>query len=61
MTPITKGQWKSVLLNTIFAFFAAFAPVIIASGNLDKATLTAAATAGLMAVLKIVEKLNTAG
>jgi uncharacterized membrane protein YagU involved in acid resistance len=57
MTPISKRQWQSVVLNTLFAFFAAFAPVVIASGSFDKATLTAAAVAGLMASFKIVEKL----
>jgi len=61
MSPVTKAQWKSVLLNSIFAFLAAFTPVIIASENIDKATLVAAATAGLMAILKIIEKLNIQG
>lgn len=56
MTALTKDQWKSVLLNSVFAFAAAFVPVLAASDNLDKAALTGAATAGVMAVLKVVEK-----
>lgn len=59
MTPITSVQWKSVLTNTLFAFLAAFLPIVIASGSLDKATLVAGATAGAMAVLKIIQKLFT--
>jgi uncharacterized membrane protein YagU involved in acid resistance len=56
MTPLTKIQWKSVLLNTVFAFVASFLPVLLASENLDKAALVGAATAGVMAALKVVEK-----
>ena len=56
MTPLTKSQWKSVLLNTLFAFIAAFLPVLLASENLDKAALVGAATAGVMAALKVFEK-----
>ena len=59
MTPITGKQWKSVLINTLLAFVSAFLPIIIASGNLDKATLVAGATAGAMAALKIIQKLFT--
>jgi hypothetical protein len=56
MTPITKSQWKSVALNTVFAFIAAFLPILAASENLDKAALVGAATAGVMAALKVIEK-----
>ena len=56
MTPLTRSQWKSVAINTAFAFIAAFVPVMVASDNWDKATLVGAATAGVMAALKIVEK-----
>ena len=56
MTPLTKSQWKSVALNTLFAFIAAFVPVLAASENLDKAALVGAATAGVMAGLKVIEK-----
>lgn len=56
MTPLNKNQWKSVLLNTVFAFAASFLPVLLASDNLDKAALVGAATAGVMAALKVVEK-----
>lgn len=59
MTPITGTQWRSVLTNTLFAFFAAFLPIIISSGSFDKATLVAGATAGAMAGLKIIQKLFT--
>lgn len=56
ITPITKAQWKSVLLNTVFAFIAAFIPVLAASDSLDKAALIGAATAGVMAAFKVIEK-----
>lgn len=55
MTPLTKSQWKSVALNTLFAFVAAFLPVLLASENLDKAALVGAATAGVMAALKVLQ------
>jgi hypothetical protein len=59
MTPITPVQWKSVLTNSLMAFLAAFIPVILASGSIDTASLTAAGVAGLMAGLKILQKLFT--
>ena len=59
MTPISKRQWQSVLTNTVFAFLAAFLPVVIASGNFSKATLVAGATAGAMSAIKILQKLLT--
>lgn len=59
MTPLTKNQWKSVAINTLFAFGASFIPVLVASENLDKAALTGAATAGLMSAIKILQKAFT--
>jgi hypothetical protein len=59
MSPLTRSQWKSVLLNTVFAFIAAFLPIIVASENIDKAVLVGAATAGMMAAFKILEKAIT--
>lgn len=56
MSPISRNQWKSVLLNTFLAFAASFITVILASNNIDKSALTAAAIAGLMASFKILEK-----
>ena len=56
LTPLTRSQWKSVLINSAFAFVAAFVPVVAASNNLDKAALVGAATAGVMAALKVIEK-----
>lgn len=55
MTPLTRDQWKSVAINTGFAFVAAFVPVLAASDNLDKAALVGAATAGVMAALKVLQ------
>ena len=59
MTPLTKNQWKSVLLNTLFAFIASAIPVLLASNNLDKSALVGAATAGVMAAIKILQKALT--
>lgn len=59
MTPLTKNQWKSVLLNSAFAFLSAFLPVIVYSTNLDKAAISGALVAGFMAAFKVLEKLGT--
>ena len=59
LTPLTKAQWISVARNSLFAFIATFVTIVSASGNFDGSTLVAAATAGVMAVLKIVEKALT--
>lgn len=56
VSTITKNQWQSVLRNSIFAFASAFVPVLLYSDNLDKAAITGALVAGIMAVLKIIEK-----
>lgn len=56
MSPLTKSQWKSVLLNSLFAFCAAFMPALMYSDNLDKAAVVSSFTAGLMAALKVIEK-----
>lgn len=59
MTPLTKNQWKSVLINSLLAFVSAFLPVIVYSTNLDKAAISGAVVAGLMAAFKVLEKLGT--
>lgn len=56
MSPLTKSQWKSVLLNSVFAFCASFAPALAYSDKLNKAALLSAFTAGAMASLKVIEK-----
>lgn len=55
-SPITKVQWKSVLTNVALAALAAFSGVLVAAGTLDKATLSAGATAAIMAIFKVVQK-----
>ena len=56
MTSLTRNQWKSVLLNSVFAFCSSFIPVLAYSEKLDNAALLGAITAGFMASLKVVEK-----
>jgi hypothetical protein len=56
LSPLTKKQWKSVALNSLFAFVSAFLPIVVASDSLDKAVIGGAVVAGLMAVFKVVEK-----
>jgi hypothetical protein len=55
-SPLTKNQWKSVALNTFFAFVAAFGVVLTESASFDKATVTAALIAGLVSSFKVIEK-----
>jgi hypothetical protein len=59
MSPISRTQWKSVLINTLFAFVAAFVPIVVASDDITKAVLAGAATAGFMAAQKILQKALT--
>ena len=61
LSPLTKTQWYSVARNTLFAGLAGFVTAWQASGYAtDKSVLVACATAGLMAILKVVEKLLSA-
>lgn len=56
VTPLTRAQWKSVLINSLLAFFATFLPAIVFAPELTQAVVKAALVAGLMAGFKIVEK-----
>lgn len=56
VTPLTKDQWKSVALNTVLAFFATFLPTLVYSTNWDRAAISSAVVAGLMAAFKVIEK-----
>ena len=55
----TKAQWLSVLRNTVLAFVSAFAITLSTSTELSTAVLKAAAVAGLMASVKVIEKIVT--
>ena len=59
MTPLSKEQWLSVVRNAVFAFAATFSTSLSVSGELNRSALFSAATAGLMAAFKVVEKLFT--
>jgi hypothetical protein len=56
LSPLTNNQWRSVALNSVFAFLSAFLPIVVASDNLDKAVIGGAVVAGFMAVFKVIEK-----
>lgn len=56
LSPLTNKQWRSVALNSVFAFLSAFLPIVVASDNLDKAVIGGAVVAGIMAVFKVIEK-----
>lgn len=56
MTPLTRNQWKSVLINSLLAFLAVFLPAIVLSPELTQAAVKAAVVSGLMASFKIIEK-----
>lgn len=60
MTPVTKQQWKSILISVLMAFVAGFVPAWVSTEySLTKVALMGGISAGLMAVLKFVQKLNT--
>jgi hypothetical protein len=56
MTPLTKAQWKSVVLNAVLAFFATALPTLVYSTSWDKAAVSGAVVAGFMSAFKIIEK-----
>lgn len=56
LSPLSAKQWRSVALNSLFAFLSAFLPIVVSSENLDKAVIGGAFVAGMMAVFKVIEK-----
>ena len=59
LSPITKEQWVSVVKNAIIAGVASLGAALQQSGDLNKATLTAAIVAAGAAIIKVVEKAFT--
>jgi len=60
-SPLTKGQWVSVVKNALLAGVAVFVTTLQAQGAVDKKALFAAGTAAVMAMFKLVEGLYTQG
>lgn len=56
VSPLTKNQWRSVAINSVFAFLSAFLPIVVSTDNLDKAVIGGAVVAGMMASFKVIEK-----
>ena len=59
VTPLTKSQWKSVVVNSLFAFLSTFLPSVVFSPTINSAVLKSALVAGIMAAFKIVQKALT--
>lgn len=58
LSPLNRGQWFSVLKNALIAGVSAGIVAWQASAYAtDKTSLVAVATAGLTAILKVIEKL----
>lgn len=58
ISPLTQAQWFSVFKNAVLAGLASGVVAWQASGYAtDKTSLVAVATAGLTAILKVIEKL----
>jgi hypothetical protein len=55
----TKAQWKSILKNTVIAFVSGFLYALTVSPEINKAALKGAGVAGVMAIIKLIEKLVT--
>ena len=55
----TKAQVVSIIKNTVIAGLSAFLIVIESRGSIDKSALTAAGIAGMVAIIKTIEKLLT--
>lgn len=55
----TKAQVVSIIKNTLIAGLSAFLIVIESRGSIDKSALTAAGIAGMVAIIKTIEKLLT--
>jgi hypothetical protein len=59
LSPLTRAQWVSVLKNALISGLAAFVTAWSASNySTDKSVLVASATAGLTAIIKVIEKLK---
>jgi hypothetical protein len=59
ITPVTKAQWKSILISVVMTFVATFAYELTEVDNLTKVAVEGAVVAGIMAAFKIVQKLLT--
>ena len=59
ISPVTKAQWVKVLKALAYSFVSTFAVALMASNELSKAAIAAAAVAGLNAVLVTVKQLFT--
>ena len=61
LSPVTKDQWVKVLKALLYSFVSTFVVSLTAQPELSKATLYAAAVAGVNAVLVTVKQLFTEG
>lgn len=62
ISALDKTQWFSVVRNAVFTFIATFIVTVlplIQTQHITKPGLLAAASAGVMAVIKIIQKLYT--
>lgn len=59
MSPLDKAQWISVVRNSVFAFLAVAVPLLLTTNDYSQSALKAIAVAGIMAALKVVEKVFT--
>lgn len=59
ISPITKEQWVKVLKSLAYSFVSTFVVALLASQDFSKAGLSAAAVAGVNAVLVAVKQLFT--
>lgn len=59
ISPVTKDQWVKVLKAVLYSFVSTFVVSIMAQPEFSKATLYAAAVAGVNAVLVTVKQLFT--
>lgn len=59
ISPVTKEQWVKVAKAAVYSFVSAFIVAFAASDEISKASLAAAAIAGVNAVLVTLKQLFT--